>query len=167
MFYKKNQHLAGVFTAYSATKLIVMALTAAAALAAGCTPAFNWREVGFDQAGVTALLPCKPDRGTRSVQLAGQAAQMSMAGCESGGAMFTISVVQVSGMDAKAAVMQAVAQDLKIGSKANHSRQVAHGRYVAQAAIYGEPTQGSDGPGAFSAQAVETFLSSLKMAGAQ
>ncbi len=131
------------------------------AMVAGCTPAFNWRDVSFEQGGVTALLPCKPDRGTRAVQLAGQAAQMSMAGCESGGAMFTVSIVEVPAGGA----IQAVADELKAGSKATHSRQLSHGRYIAQAAIYGQPAQGSDGPGAFSSQAVETFLSNLKMAG--
>lgn len=158
MFLDKNQHFAGILSARNAIQII-----AVSASFAGCTPAFNWREVGFDQAGVTALLPCKPDRGERSVQLAGQAVQMSMAGCEAGGAMFTLSLVEVPANGSP----PAVAQELKAGNKATHSRQLAHGRYVAQAAIYGEPTQGSDGPGALSSQAVETFLSNLKMAGAQ
>lgn len=161
MFLYRNQYLASVCTARSATILIVTTLALTA-----CTPAFNWREVGFDQAGVTALLPCKPDRGTRSVQLAGQAVQMSMAGCESGGAMFAVSLVEAP-ISAAPGVLQSIAADLKASNKATHSRQIAHGRYVAQAAIYGEPSQGSDGPGAFSAQAVETFLSNLKMVGAK
>ncbi|MBS7806278.1 hypothetical protein [Variovorax sp. PCZ-1] len=134
-----------------------------AAALTSCTPAFNWREVGFDQAGVTALLPCKPDRGSRAVQLAGQAMQMSMAGCEAGGAMFTVSLVEVPAN----ALLQAIQEDLKANSKATHSRQLAHGRFIAQAAIYGQPAQGSDGPSAFSSQAVETFLSNLKMVGAK
>jgi hypothetical protein len=158
MFFDKNQHVAGISIARDAIKLIAFM-----SVLAGCTPAFNWREVGFDQAGVTALLPCKPDRGTRTVQLAGQAAQMSMAGCEAGGAMFTVSLVEVP---ANASV-QALGDDLKTNNKATHSRLVSHGRFIAQAAIYGQPAQGSDGPGALSAQAVETFLSNLKMAGAK
>ena len=164
MFNREKQCFAGVFSAQSAMNLIVTLLSMGAI--AACTPAFNWREVGFDQAGVTALLPCKPDRGTRVVQLGGQAVQMSMAGCESGGAMFAVSLVEAP-TGAVAGSLQAIALDLKAGNKATHSRQVAHGRYVAQAAIYGEPSQGSDGPGALSAQAVETFLSNLKMAGAK
>ena len=161
MFLYKNQCLAGVVTALSAIKLIAIS-----ALLTACTPAFNWREVGFDQAGVTALLPCKPDRGTRAVQLGGQSVQMNMAGCESGGAMFAVSLVEAPAAAAPS-VVQAIAKDLKASNKATHSRQIAHGRFVAQAAIYGEPSQGSDGPGALSSQAVETFLSNLKMAGAQ
>ena len=140
-----------------------MKSVALAVVLTACTPAFNWRDVSFDQAGVTALLPCKPDRGTRAVQLGGQAVQMSMAGCEAGGAMFTVSLVQAP---TEQAIPQ-IAQDLQEGSKASHSRQLSHGRYVAQAAIYGQPSEGRDGPGALSAQAVETFLSNLKMAGAK
>ena len=140
-----------------------MKSVALAVVLTACTPAFNWRDVSFDQAGVTALLPCKPDRGTRAVQLGGQAVQMSMAGCEAGGAMFTVSLVQAPTEQA----IQQIAQDLQESSKASHSRQLSHGRYVAQAAIYGQPSEGRDGPGALSAQAVETFLSNLKMAGAK
>jgi hypothetical protein len=158
MFFDKNQHLAGISIARAAIKIGVIAATVAA-----CTPAFNWREVSFDQAGVTALLPCKPDRGTRAVQLGGQSAQMSMAGCEAGGAMFTVSLVEAPSEQA----VKSMAQDLKEGGKATHSRQLSHGRFIAQAAIYGQPKEGHDGPGAFSAQAVETFLSNLKMAGAK
>jgi hypothetical protein len=158
MFFDKNRYIAGVFTARAAMKSIALAVALTA-----CTPAFNWRDVSFDQAGVTALLPCKPDRGTRAVQLGGQAVQMSMAGCEAGGAMFTVSLVQAP----TAQAIQQIAQDLQAGSKASHSRQLLSGRYVAQAAIYGQPSEGRDGPGALSAQAVETFLSNLKMAGAK
>jgi hypothetical protein len=161
MFFDKKQCFSAVSTAWGAIKIIVTM-----ALLVSCTPAFNWREVGFDQAGVTALLPCKPDRGTRAVQLGGQSVQMNMAGCESGGAMFAVSLVEAPAAAAPSAV-QAIAQDLKASNKATHSRQIAHGRFVAQAAIYGEPSQGSDGPGALSSQAVETFLSNLKMAGAK
>lgn len=158
MFFKKNQHFAGVSIAQTAIKIVVVS-----AVLTGCTPAFNWREVSFEQGGVTALLPCKPDRATRTVQLGGQAAQMSMAGCESGGAMFAVSLVQAPSEQA----VITMAQDLKDGRKATYSRLLAHGRFIAQAAIYGNPKEGRDGPGAFSSQAVETFLSNLKMAGAQ
>lgn len=127
-----------------------------------CTPAFNWREVGFEVGGVTALLPCKPDRGSRTVQLAGQTVQMSMAGCESGGAMFTVALVEVP----QGGSVQSLAQELKVSSKATHQRVLSHGRYVAQASIHGQPREGQDGPGALSSQAVETFLSNFKMTGA-
>jgi hypothetical protein len=141
----------------------LMVLAALMAVLIGCTPTFNWREVAFEQADVKALLPCKPDRGSRAVTLAGQSVRMGMLGCESGGAMFTVSLVQASSVTQT----PAVAAELQATSKATHSRQLSHGTYVAQVAIYGQPKEGRDGPSALSAQAVETFLSSLQMAGAK
>ncbi|NJS35800.1 MAG: hypothetical protein HC765_04135 [Brachymonas sp.] len=169
MFLKINWHFAGIESAPSAIKTIVQCVgfAACALQLMACTPTFNWREVSLEQAGtssaVSALLPCKPDRGTRAVQLAGQSVQMSMAGCEAGGAMFTVAFVKVQ----QAAQLQAVATDWKSSNPATHSRQLMHGNVVAQVAVYGQPKEGRDGPGALSSQAVETFLSNLKLEGAR
>jgi len=66
------------------------ALTAAALLAA-CSPTFNWREVPIADAGLVALLPCKPDRANRALPLGAESVQVDMAGCETGGATFAIA----------------------------------------------------------------------------
>lgn len=58
---------------------------------AACSPTFNWREIQLGDEGTVALLPCKPDRATREVGLAGATASLSMVGCEAGGAMFTVA----------------------------------------------------------------------------
>jgi hypothetical protein len=128
-----------------------------------CTPSFNWREVSFEQADAKALLPCKPDRGSRPVKLAGQDVMMYMAGCESGGAMFTVALVEVK----EAQQLKTIADDWKAQNKATHSRLLMHGKHIVQASIYGQPKQGSDGPSALSTQAVETFLTGLQLAGAK
>lgn len=60
-------------------------------IAAGCSPAFNWRTVRADAPGLELLLPCKPDKGARSVPLAGQPVDMSMLGCDAGDATFTVA----------------------------------------------------------------------------
>ena len=157
----KKWQMAGNLPVRSAMQLMLLSMTVA--LTAACTHAFNWRDVAFDQAGVTALLPCKPDRGTRAVQLAGQTAKMSMAGCQAGGAMFTVALIEVS---ADASV-NATAQDLKASGSATHTRQLQQGRFIAQASIYGQPNEGRDGPSALSSQAVDTFLTSLRMVATQ
>lgn len=59
-----------------------------------CSPALNWREVRFDT--LVSLLPCKPDHGERTVQLAGQDLAMRMLGCEAAGGLFAISHVHLS-----------------------------------------------------------------------
>ncbi|RYZ11740.1 MAG: hypothetical protein EOO24_05460 [Comamonadaceae bacterium] len=61
---------------------------------AACSPTFNWREIKLGDEGMVAMLPCKPDRATREVGLAGGTASLSMVGCEAGGAMFTVARVQ-------------------------------------------------------------------------
>ena len=124
-----------------------------------CTPAFNWREVGFEDQPVTALLPCKPDRGTRTVSLAGGSRSMTMLGCETGGATFTLAVVDVGDMQK----VESAKAELKAMGKATHSLYAQHGSLVVQAAVYGEPKADGDGPGALSTQAIETFFGGLKL----
>ena len=63
----------------------------AASALAGCSPTFNWREVPIGNDGVVALLPCKPDRATRSLPLGVEAVTVDMAGCEAGGATFAVA----------------------------------------------------------------------------
>ncbi|WP_138513655.1 hypothetical protein [Rhodoferax bucti] len=54
-----------------------------------CSPGLNWRQVPI--AGMTAMLPCKPDTAERTVSLGGQALPMQMAGCEAEGSLFAVS----------------------------------------------------------------------------
>jgi hypothetical protein len=158
MFQHAKQHFSPVLPAQAAHFLIVMVLLGATQ---GCTPAFNWREVSFDGLPVSALLPCKPDRGTRSVPLAGAPREMVMAGCQAGGATFTVAVVNAG--DTAAAVQVTAA--LKAANQATHSQYANHGALVVQASIYGTPQADRDGPGALSTQAVDTFFSNIKLAG--
>lgn len=143
-------------------KLAINLVVIAAALTSlGCTPAFNWRDVTFDDLPVTALLPCKPDRGVRSVPLAGAPRQMVMAGCEAGGATFTVAVIR---LDDSAQLTLAKAE-LSTVNKATHSQYSQHGSVLVQAAVYGTPSAERDGPSALSAQAIETFFSGVRLAG--
>ncbi len=66
------------------------------AVVTACSPVFNWREVGLGDSGLTALLPCKPDRATRDVGLGGDQVALQMAGCEAGGATFTMAYAVAS-----------------------------------------------------------------------
>ncbi|WP_295523010.1 hypothetical protein [uncultured Pseudacidovorax sp.] len=63
---------------------------AALALLAACNPVFNWRDVPLGD-GLLVLLPCKPDRAQRDVDLAGQAVGLDMAGCAAGDATFAVA----------------------------------------------------------------------------
>jgi hypothetical protein len=77
----------------------------AAALVVACSPTFNWREVPAEGAGLVALLPCKPDRASRPVTLAGQTAEVQVMGCDAGGATFAVSRMHLTDPAAAAAVL--------------------------------------------------------------
>lgn len=66
-------------------------LVAAAAVFTACSPTFNWREVPIGDAGVIALLPCKPERATRDLPLGTESIAVEMAGCKTGGATFAVA----------------------------------------------------------------------------
>lgn len=55
-----------------------------AALVAGCTPTFDWREVRPDGSAVRAMFPCRPASHERSIVLAGTQVQMRMFACSAG-----------------------------------------------------------------------------------
>lgn len=154
----KNHKFSDVDIHKFAINLVVFIVATAAI---GCTPAFNWRDVSFDGQPVTALLPCKPDRGVREVPLAGVPRTMTMAGCEAGGATFTVAVVRVD----NSAELAQVKAELSAVNKATHSQYAEHGPVLVQASVYGTPSAERDGPSALSAQAVETFFSGVRLAG--
>ena len=66
------------------------AVVLAAALAAGCSPTFNWREVRAEPAPLKVMLPCKPDKGARRVPMAGREVELGGVGCEAGGVTFAV-----------------------------------------------------------------------------
>ncbi|HVR50270.1 MAG TPA: hypothetical protein VMS38_11055 [Pseudorhodoferax sp.] len=72
-----------------------------------CSPALNWREVRLDAAvPLHLLLPCKPDRAERAVDMAGHAVTLHMVGCEADGATFAVSYVQLADASDAAVVLQ-------------------------------------------------------------
>ncbi|NPC59250.1 hypothetical protein [Caenimonas soli] len=57
---------------------------------AACSPTFNWREVRAEPTALKAMLPCKPDKGARSVPMAGREVSLQVIGCDTGGATFAV-----------------------------------------------------------------------------
>ncbi|GAC1604381.1 MAG: hypothetical protein NVS3B2_09870 [Ramlibacter sp.] len=66
------------------------ALASALVALAACTPTFNWREVRAESMPLKAMLPCKPDKGSRRVSIAGSDLELRVLGCDAGGATFAI-----------------------------------------------------------------------------
>ncbi|GAC1537993.1 MAG: hypothetical protein NVS2B4_18070 [Ramlibacter sp.] len=61
-----------------------------ATAAAACSPIFNWREIRVESTRLKAMLPCKPDKGSRRVPMAGTDVELVVLGCDTGGATFAI-----------------------------------------------------------------------------
>jgi hypothetical protein len=55
-----------------------------------CSPTFDWREVRTAQGGLVAMLPCKPDKGARTVPMAGRQVELQALSCSAGGATFAV-----------------------------------------------------------------------------
>ena len=114
-------------------RAIRAAIAGAAALLAlaACSPTYDWREAGFDDAGLLALLPCKPDRAQKPVTLPGAAeAPLRMMGCEAGGATFTIAYLHLDAAGEAAAPTAALAQwqgatEARLNAKASNSTPFA------------------------------------------
>lgn len=71
-----------------------MAWLALAGLVA-CSPALNWRTARSDAHALKMLLPCKPDKATRDVSMAGAMVALDMQGCDAAGATFAVSHVRL------------------------------------------------------------------------
>lgn len=73
-------------------------------LLAACSPSLNWREVPVAGGELKALLPCKPDKASRKQSLAAQELDITMLGCEAGGALYAVSMAELGAPDRALAV---------------------------------------------------------------
>ena len=76
----------------------------AAGVLGACAPALNWRGVPIEGTAVKALLPCKPDHGSRPIALPdGTTQQVHMSGCEAEGILFAVAWTDVGAVPAAVA----------------------------------------------------------------
>ncbi len=68
-----------------------LALAGVAAVAAACSPAWNWRELRADGTAVSLQLPCRPDRHERRATLDGQTLPVTLLSCEAGGVQWGLA----------------------------------------------------------------------------
>lgn len=70
-------------------------LAAAALAAIACSPTLDWREVRPEGAAMVATFPCKPDRQTRSVVLAGAPVSLQLLACQADDVTWALSHADV------------------------------------------------------------------------
>lgn len=76
---------------------------------AGCSPELNWRELRFDEAGVTQIFPCKPVRQQRRLSLAGREQVMVLQVCDTGGVTWALAHTQAADVADVPAMLEALA----------------------------------------------------------
>jgi hypothetical protein len=150
---------------------------------AGCSPTFDWRDVRFPEAGDAQLLfPCKPDRLSRTLRLAGEDLRFALATCSTGSLTFAFGHAELADAgrtgEALAQMKEAVSANLRARASERPSRLPAvsrlqwqghkpdgtalqevavfaiRGRRVFQASVIGT---------AVDAELADTFLASLKL----
>ena len=85
-----NQSMRKNFLKYAAAVFFsVLGLSA-------CQPSLNWRTVQMPGATLSFELPCKPDKTTKPVTMAGQALELSVVGCEAGDAVWAVMSAKLS-----------------------------------------------------------------------
>ncbi|HSV36361.1 MAG TPA: hypothetical protein VLI46_12440 [Ramlibacter sp.] len=75
-------------------RILAVALVCVVVLGA-CSPTFNWREARAGSTGLKAMLPCKPDKGARTVPMAGREVSLEVMGCDTGGATFAVMFADI------------------------------------------------------------------------
>lgn len=93
-----------------ARALVTLLVTLLALLSAGCAPELNWRELRFDDAGVSQLFPCKPVRQQRTLSLAGRPQLLVLQVCDAGGVTWALSHVRIADAAQVAVVLRALAE---------------------------------------------------------
>lgn len=73
-----------------------LAPVAAAGLLAACAPALDWREVRPDGSALTLLMPCKPDRQVRRVDLAAVQVKLALHACTAGGVTWGLAFADLA-----------------------------------------------------------------------
>lgn len=61
-----------------------------------CQPSLNWRNVQMPETTLSFELPCKPDKTTKPVTMAGQTLDLSVVGCEAGDAVWAVMSAKLS-----------------------------------------------------------------------
>jgi hypothetical protein len=86
-------------------------LSALGLLLAACAPSLDWRQVSLG-AGLTVLMPCKPERVERRVTVEGVPGEGVMLSCEAGGFSWSTTTLRFAGEAQAAAAQRPVAQAL-------------------------------------------------------
>lgn len=104
---------------------LISVAAAALSLLAACQPALNWRDVQMQGTPLKVQLPCKPDRASRAVVIAGQSLQLQVAGCDAAGATFAVMLADLPQPLAAGAVLAQWRQATLLNMRASQVQDTA------------------------------------------
>jgi hypothetical protein len=87
------KHVSGSGRRAALTGFAALAMAPSVSLLAGCSPTYDWREVRTEEGDCMVLMPGKPAKLTRPIDLAGLQVRMSMQGAQAADTAFTIAAV--------------------------------------------------------------------------
>lgn len=113
---------------------------------AACSPALNWRTVRSDAHPLQMLLPCKPDKATRDVPMAGATVALDMQGCDAAGATFAVSHVRLADATQAGAALAgwqaATLANLRAANPATQAFGIPDGQLGVRWAVQGQRADG-------------------------
>jgi len=97
---------------------------AAVLVLGACAPSLDWREIRAGGGAAAVMLPCKPNLATRSVQLAGQPARMSMLSCKAGELSWSLATADLGDPTRVGPALKALPESIRanIGGETVESR---------------------------------------------
>ncbi len=93
-----------------------------AAMAAACTPAFDWRSVRLPETQLVAQMPCRPARFQRDETVAGTRLTLFMLSCEAGGVTYGVATADVADATRVESVLAALASGAVATLRARDAR---------------------------------------------
>ncbi len=108
---------------------------AMAIVLAACAPTLDWREVRPADAGVVALMPCRPSTFERQVRLAGREVALGLQACNAGGVTWALAWADM----VDPALVSPALRELTASARANVGGAVARSQPFAPAGATPNP----------------------------
>lgn len=94
-------------------RMVVIFVTAA--VLDGCSPSLNWRAVELPGSDLQAVLPCRPGRYERAVEVDGLGLKMFMLSCQANGVTFALSTAETPDSSRVEGVLAALLSGARAG----------------------------------------------------
>lgn len=124
---------------------LIPAMLACLAALAGCAPRYDWREIRANEDRYLAMMPAKPDRMTRQIELDGMKVSMTMQGARIDGVAFIVGAAALP--DASVEVRERAISAMRVAMVRNIAGRELSAQAVAVPVIDGSGRATGSAPG--------------------